>query len=174
MPVSEYYIHMTKYLFPVLFLLLVCVFSCATTNESVVQDTATVPQPPEEVIEDVPPARSNGISLENMKDDDVVVRFDTIAITKQAFITTKSEIEIVVDDLNKITLDGTIPAGSGIHPKNTVMFSRVVTFSIRYRRVSYQGRPASHPAGLLQLCVCAFTPEHARRRYPVRIPYPCT
>lgn len=105
MPVSEYYIHMTKYLFPVLFLLLVCVFSCATTNESVVQDTATVPQPPEEVIEDVPPARSNGIALENMKDDDVVVRFDTIAITKQAFVTTKSEIEIVVDDLNKITLD---------------------------------------------------------------------
>jgi len=92
MPVSGYYVLMNKYSF------------CATTDEAVEQDTVIEPQSPE-TAEEIKPARSNGLSLEDMNDDDVVVRFDTIAITKEAFITTKSEIETVVDDLNKITTD---------------------------------------------------------------------
>lgn len=37
-------------------------------------------------------------------EDEVVVRFDTIAITKHTFIATKSEIELVVEDLNRIVM----------------------------------------------------------------------
>ncbi len=41
---------------------------------------------------------------ETVSDEDtVVVQFDTITITKQTFKNTKSEIQLVVEDLNKIT-----------------------------------------------------------------------
>lgn len=51
-----------------------------------------------------PAITSNKNNLETIGEDDIVVRFDTIAITKHTFIATKSEIELVVEDLNQIVL----------------------------------------------------------------------
>lgn len=38
-------------------------------------------------------------------DEDVVVRFDTVAITKSTFESTKNEMQAVVEELNRITLN---------------------------------------------------------------------
>jgi hypothetical protein len=58
--------------------------------------TADTPKPTE-----VPLAQQPAQS----KDDDVVATFDNVAITKKTFNTTKTEIQLIVEDLNKITFD---------------------------------------------------------------------
>ncbi len=103
MSVSGYYVYMNKYLFPVMVLLLVFFISCVSSPDPQPRDSS---QNGSAGTEPVIPARPpDGKAIEKMKDDDVVVRFDTVAITKKAYINTKSEIELVVDELNKITLD---------------------------------------------------------------------
>lgn len=90
---------MNKYLFPVLIILLVFFSSCVSSPDTKPHNGSADP------VADIPASRTNGQAIEKMKDDDVVVRFDNVAITKKAYVNTKSEIELVVDDLNRITLD---------------------------------------------------------------------
>lgn len=103
MSVSGYYTCMNKHLFPVLLILLVFFSSCVSSPDTKPQDATG--NGSSGSVADVPANRTNGKTIDMMKDDDVVVRFDNVAITKKAYVNTKSEIELVVDDLNKITLD---------------------------------------------------------------------
>jgi len=104
---------MNKYFAPLIILLLFSITSCLSDPQPSGQDTsgtqdtaATVTNDTKpQVTNDTKPTVTKGIALDKMKDDDVVVQFATVAITKEAFIHTKSEIEIVVDELNKITYD---------------------------------------------------------------------
>lgn len=91
---------MNKYLFPVLTIFLVFLSSCVSSPDAKPQDPAD--NASAGTVADV---RATGKAIEKMKDDDVVVQFDDVSITKKAYVNTKSEIELVVDDLNKITLD---------------------------------------------------------------------
>ncbi len=56
---------------------------------------------------DVTPARNNGENGQQTAstDEDVVVRFDTVAITKATFESTKNEMHAVVEELNRITMN---------------------------------------------------------------------
>lgn len=103
MSVSGYYVYMNKYLFPVMVLLLVFFISCVSSPDPQPRDSSPNGSAGTEPV--IPARPPDGKAIEKMKDDDVVVRFDTVAITKKAYINTKSEIELVVDELNKITLD---------------------------------------------------------------------
>jgi hypothetical protein len=53
---------------------------------------------------DVPvPTAEPALPAETAPEDTIVAQFDTVAITKQTFENTKSEIQLVVEDLNRIT-----------------------------------------------------------------------
>ncbi|HHU36654.1 MAG TPA: hypothetical protein GXZ47_05425 [Treponema sp.] len=95
---------MKKILFLVIVLPLMFFTNCASAPDAPAQDTKGQPQKASTATNKQPVSK-NGLSFDKMKDDDIVVRFDTVTITKQTFISTKSEIEVVVENLNKITLD---------------------------------------------------------------------
>ena len=61
---------------------------------------------PAPVTDPVPPRGDGNSGQQTVKaDDDVVVRFDTVAITKSTFESTKSETQAVVEELNRITMN---------------------------------------------------------------------
>lgn len=93
-----------------LFFACFCLLSCSSPPETPeenppVQTLPPVPGP-EDVTEGPEPAVAVPAETEDIPQDDgdeVVAMVDSVAITKEAFNQTKSEIEIVVEDLNAIT-----------------------------------------------------------------------
>lgn len=82
---------------------------CTTTPvqegaDSLEPDEAPVTSQSDNQTKPEPEVLSKQSSGEAVDEDEVVVRFDTIAITKHTFFATKSEIELVVEDLNRIVL----------------------------------------------------------------------
>lgn len=73
--------------------------SCASTPTTPAQPTEPDLARPDE------PTSSNQTPLTPTKDDDIIIRFDTVAITKATFETTKNEMETVVEELNRITFN---------------------------------------------------------------------
>lgn len=97
-------------LFFSLFFFISCVTSCATKKngkENVIKgsdshfindQTIVLPaQEPELPIQDKKPSKL-------ADNQTIVAEFDTVKITKETFDSTKTEIELVVEDLNKITI----------------------------------------------------------------------
>lgn len=77
-----------------LMILLLFITGCTSTPTTVTTE------------QDPIPVQGSGVKqpIESMDDNAVVVQFDSVAITKLTFKNTKTEIETVVEDLNKITL----------------------------------------------------------------------
>ncbi|HPO03007.1 hypothetical protein K7J14_07620 [Treponema zuelzerae] len=77
--------------------------SCATKDNSVVVPDHTAPDPVsiDSGSESVPQPILPQAETSN---EEVVFEFDTVKITKEEYINAKSEIELVVEKLNKITL----------------------------------------------------------------------
>jgi len=103
--------YMKKKLYPVLALLVFFFTACKTVpaDQTVPADGTAPANPPAAAAAEpvtvaaatpaaVPPA-ADPVSDE----DTVVAQFDTVTITKQTFKITKTEIQLVVEDLNKIT-----------------------------------------------------------------------
>lgn len=84
-----------------------CLFSCTNSPKTIESEKAplstqeTITEP-EEISQDVPVKEQNGPKKQN-DNDEVVVQFDSISITKEAFQQTKTELETVVEGLNKVT-----------------------------------------------------------------------
>lgn len=91
-----------------LFFACFCLLSCSSPPETPEENPPVqiLPPVPEDVTEEPEPAVTLPAETEDIPQDDgdeVVAMVDSVAITKEAFNQTKSEIEIVVEDLNAIT-----------------------------------------------------------------------
>ncbi len=91
---------MQKFVTTLIVLSVIVLAGCSTTTKTPqsVQDTVVTPtvQPEETQVDDASPPMES-------EDSTIVAQFDTVKITKQTFNKTKSDIQIVVEDLNKIT-----------------------------------------------------------------------
>lgn len=97
---------------PLLVFLAVLAGSCATkpaplpdtpTNEDPLPEVTTDVTAPLEVKPDVQPEPTEPAQIEPDSDSEVVAQFDNVTITKETFKTTKTELETVVNDLNRVT-----------------------------------------------------------------------
>lgn len=92
--------------FFVIFTLLLC--SCATKPEPISEPEPILPVLAETTAEQeikpiMEPEVVAGDQVSEVSDDEVVAKFDNVTITKETFKTTKTELETVVNDLNRVT-----------------------------------------------------------------------
>jgi len=98
---------MKKKPYPLLVLLVFFFTACKTVpvDSSVPADPVKPANPAvvKPVENPVTPAATPAATEPVSDEDTVVAQFDTVTITKQTFKTTKTEIQLIVEDLNKIT-----------------------------------------------------------------------
>jgi hypothetical protein len=83
-----------------LFVLALLILSgCTTAKPASPMQVQAVPQ----VIQQEETPKNNANQTAEAEDTMIVAEFDTVKITKQTFNKTKSDIQVVVDDLNRIT-----------------------------------------------------------------------
>lgn len=81
--------------------LLLFLYSCSSIPQ---EEISELPDSNQSVPEsDSDASRTEPVDTPVVEDSEVVATFDTVSITKKAFLETKSEIELVVGDLNRIT-----------------------------------------------------------------------
>ncbi|ULQ59968.1 hypothetical protein K7I13_01090 [Brucepastera parasyntrophica] len=93
---------MKRIVFALLFIMFLIFQACVTDSASVVTDNEAAAPTDSEIIFG-PEGQAVNVPSD-ASDDAVIARFDNFTITKLTFTTTKTEIEEVVENLNKITL----------------------------------------------------------------------
>ncbi len=81
--------------------LLLFLYSCSSIPQEGISELPDSNQSVVETDSDI--SRTEPVDAPVAEDTEVVATFDTVSITKKAFLETKSEIELVVGDLNRIT-----------------------------------------------------------------------
>lgn len=98
---------MTKKIVLLIFLSLFIFYSCVTEKNTNLDEQLIPDLPINEQIKDLPvnePLTEPSVLTTQETDNAIIAEFDTIKITKKTFESTKTAIELVVDNLNKITI----------------------------------------------------------------------
>lgn len=84
---------------------LLLIVSCTTqpAEQTAQPPEETVPAPDTTVQVEVQPAETPDFPVQEDPNEDIVAQFENVTITKQTFNNTKTELEVVVNDLNRIT-----------------------------------------------------------------------